>query len=226
MTDKLKILFEDNHLLVVDKPPLLATMGVAPDEPSLFKLAKEYIREKYNKPGNVYLGVVSRLDAFVSGAIIFARTSKCASRISAQLREGKIDKTYWAIVPNELETTEGILEHWLSKDDSRHRMFAFDKPTGDAKLARLHYHTLGQSGSLCLLEIDLETGRKHQIRVQLSHVGIPIVGDRKYESEQTFNKGIALHCRSLQFEHPTRKTRINVDSPPPGWWKVDRFGIS
>ena len=226
MANRLKILFEDNHLLVVDKPPLLATMGVADDKPSLFKLAKEYIRQEYNKPGNVYLGVVSRLDAFASGAIIFARTSKCASRISAQLREGTVDKSYWAIVPSGLPATDGTLEHWVAKDDSRHRMFAFDKPTDNAKLARLHYRTLGQSGLLRLLEIKLETGRKHQIRVQLSHVGIPVVGDQKYGSKQPFKTGIALHCRSLQFEHPTRKTRINVDASLPSWWKVDRFGIS
>ncbi len=226
MPERLKILFEDNHLLVVDKPPLLATMGVAENEPSLFKQAKEYLRKKYNKPGNVYLGVVSRLDAFASGAIIFARTSKCASRISAQLREGKIDKTYWAIVPSGLPAAAGILEHWVSKDDSRRRMLAFDQPTNDAKHARLHYRTLGQSGSVCLLEIKLETGRKHQIRVQLSHEGIPIVGDRKYGSQQTFETGIALHCRSLQFEHPTRQTQVIVDAPPPNWWKVERFGIS
>lgn len=226
MPDGPKILFEDNHLLVVNKTPLLATMGVADDEPSLFKLCKEYIRKKYNKPGNVYLGVVSRLDAFASGVIIFARTSKCASRISAQLREGKIDKTYWAIVPNDLPATEGTLENWVAKDEARHRMFAIDQPTGHARLSRLHYRTIGRSGSLSLLEIKLETGRKHQIRVQLSHAGFPVLGDRKYGSTKPFETGIALHCRSLKFEHPTRKTQVTVEAPPPGCWKVDRFGIS
>lgn len=225
MSDPLKILLEDNHLLVVDKPPLLATMGVTPDKPSLLLLAKDYIRKKYEKPGNVYLGVVSRLDAFASGAIIFARTSKSASRISAQLRDGKIIKKYWAIIPSGIPDA-GTLEHWVYKDDSRKRMFAVNQKRDDAKLARLHYRTLGKSNSLCLLEIDLETGRKHQIRVQLSHEGFAIVGDRKYESERSFPKGIALHCRSLQFEHPTLKTPINVVSAPPNWWKVDRFGIS
>jgi 23S rRNA pseudouridine1911/1915/1917 synthase len=226
MPEKLKILFEDNHLLVVDKPPLLATMGVGDDKPSLLKLAREYIRETYHKPGNVYLGVVSRLDAFASGAIIFAKTSKCASRISAQLRAGTIDKTYWAIVPSGLPASEGVLQHWIAKDDSRHRMIAFDRPEDHAKLARLHYRTLGRTDSECLLQIKLETGRKHQIRVQFSHAGTPVVGDQKYGSRQPFETGIALHCRSLQFEHPTRKTPMNVDSPPPNWWKIDRFGIS
>ena len=226
MAETLKILFEDNHLLVLDKPPLIATMGVSDDEPSLLKHAKEYIRRKYNKPGNVYLGVVSRLDAFVSGVIVFARTSKSASRLSEQIRSGKIKKTYWAIVPNRLKQPSGSLRHYVYKDDARRRMFATDQPAADRKHATLSYQTLATAAGKALLEIDLETGRKHQIRVQFSHVGCPIVGDRKYDSDVAFNKGIALHCRSLHFEHPTQKTRITVKSDPPGWWNLASFGIS
>jgi len=226
MSHSLKILFEDNHLLVIDKPALIATMGVAEDEPSLLKEAKAYLRRKYNKPGNVYLGVVSRLDSFVSGAIIFARTSKSASRLSAQMRAGTIKKKYWAIVPDRLSKRNGTLEHYVFKDDSKHRMFASPYQSPDSKKARLHYRTIGTWNDQCLLEIDLETGRKHQIRVQFSQVNCPIIGDRKYDSTYSFEKGIALHCRSLHFEHPTQKTGITVESKPPGWWNLDRFGIS
>jgi len=221
----LKILFEDNHLLVVDKPPLLATMGVAPDEPSLLKIAKDYLRQEHNKPGNVYLGVVSRLDAFVSGVIIFARTSKSASRLSAQLRAGTIKKTYWAIIPN-IKPRRGTLEHYLYKNEAKRRMVATENEMPGSKFARLRYQIVGTSKDECLLEIYLETGRKHQIRAQFSHIGCPILGDRKYGSNSAFAKGIALHCRSLHFEHPTRKSPITVESEPPRWWNLNRFGIS
>ena len=225
--NSLHVLFEDNHLLVLSKPALLPTMGVGKDESSLLRDAKEYIRVKYEKPGNVYLGVVSRLDAFVSGVIVFARTSKAASRLSQQFRDGLVQKKYLAIVPDDLPKPDGVLEHYVYKNEARHRMFAKDSnAVPNSKFARLHYKTLGRAHNRCLLEIDLETGRKHQIRVQFSYIGCPIIGDRKYGSSQPFKKGIALHCRSLHFEHPTLKTPIQVETMPPTWWNLTLFSVS
>lgn len=225
MSRPLEILFEDNHLLVINKPALLATMGVSENEPSLVKLAKVYLKDKYNKPGNVYLGVVSRLDSFATGAIVLARTSKSASRLSEQIRLRKIVKTYWAIVPSEMPMDSGTLENWVFKSEAKKRMYASDEEREDSKVARLKFRTLNVVGKFRLIEIDLETGRKHQIRVQFSHLGFPIVGDRKYDSELAFSKGIALHCRSLKFQHPTKKTPVTVDANPPSCWKIERFRI-
>ena len=229
----LKVLFEDNHLLVIDKPPLLATMGTREGDDSLLEQAREYIREKYSKPGNVYLGVVSRLDSFVTGVIVFARTSKAASRLSEQFRSRTVMKKYWAIVPDNLPSPAGTLEDRVVKDESRHRMIVVDpsaKENGD-KVARLHYRTIGNSTSnssmpLALVEVELETGRKHQIRVQLEHAGCPIIGDQKYGSDAPFKKGIALHSRKLVIEHPTKKTAQSFQSEPPSWWNLDRFTLS
>ena len=224
----LKVIFEDNHLLVVDKPPLLATMGAAEGEDSLYLQAQTYIKKKYNKPGNVYVGVVSRIDAFVSGVIVLARTSKAASRLSDQFRRGVVEKRYLAIIPDHLNSDRGSLEDFLVKNESRHRMEVvpdanhLPKP----KLARLSYSTKGICKGLRLIEIELETGRKHQIRVQLENAGCPIIGDRKYGSKKPFHKGIALHCHRLSFEHPTKKVVQSFESEPPSWWNLDRFSIS
>ena len=224
----LKILFEDNHLLVIDKPPLLPTMGVRPDADSLVVQARQYIKQKYNKPGKVYLGVVSRLDAFASGVIIVARTSKSASRLTEQFRSRSVKKTYWAIVPDQLPSPSGQLEDRLVKNEALHRMEAVS-PNAAAvpgeKLARLRYSSLGKHGGLCLIEVELETGRKHQIRVQLENAGCPIVGDKKYGSNITFKKGIALHSKKLVIEHPTRKVLQSFQSDPPRWWNIGRFSL-
>ena len=227
----LKILFEDNHLLVIDKPPLLATMGVREGDDSLLEQARDYIREKYNKPGNVYLGVVSRLDAFVTGVIVFARTSKAASRLSEQFRSRTVEKKYWAIVPDNLPEHSGYLEDRLVKNETRHRMVVVQKNAPSVpgeKLARLEYMTIGRftptnSMAQSLIEVKLETGRKHQIRVQFEHVGCPIIGDQKYGSNVPFKKGIALHSRLLVIEHPTKKCIQSFQSEPPSWWNLDRF---
>ena len=230
---KLKILFEDNHLLVINKPPLLPTMGVRDGDQSLVSLARHYIKHKYNKPGNVYLGVVSRLDSFVSGVIVLARTSKAASRLSQQFRSRSVEKTYWAIVPDDLPSVNGRLENWLIKNESRHRMIVIDDDAAaqrNAKIARLQYRTIGTSKpgpppQLRLIEIELETGRKHQIRVQLEHAGCPIVGDRKYGSCLQFKRGIALHSRKLVIEHPTKKVLQSFQAETPTWWNVDQYAL-
>ena len=224
-----RILFEDNHLLVVDKPPLLATMGAEPGQPSLLDLCKDYLKRKYHKPGNVYLGVVSRLDAFVTGVIVFARTSKAAGRLSEQFRNHSVDKRYWAIIPGKLATDVGYLTHYVYKDDARRRMFVAPSETKGkrlgAKRAELKYRKLAEHGDRWLVEVELLTGRKHQIRVQFSHAGCPIVGDKKYGSRETFEQGIALHSRSLNLDHPTTKKRLAFEAMPPKWWQLSLFGI-
>ena len=224
---KLNVIFEDNHLLVIDKPPLLATMGTRENEDSLLDRARQYIKRKYNKPGKVYLGVVSRLDSFVTGVIVFARTSKAASRLTNQFRIRSVEKKYWAIIPNRLPN-EGVLEDRLVKDESRHRMVVIKKHAPKLpgeKLARLRFRTLGTHESVRLIEVELETGRKHQIRVQLENAGCPIVGDRKYGSDKPFKTGIALHSRHLVLEHPTKKVVQSFQSDPPTWWNIERFEI-
>ena len=223
-----EILFEDNHLLVVDKPALLPTMGVQEGDDSLVKQAKEYLRRKYNKPGNVYLGVVSRLDSFVSGVIVLARTSKAASRLTDQFRRRAVGKYYLAIIPDEPTLPDaGELEDRLVKDESLHRMVVLKKNAPSAeqeKVAKLDYRTLGRHNQQRLLAVSLKTGRKHQIRVQLAAAGCPIIGDRKYESPASFKKGIALHSHRLVIEHPTTKETRSFQSDPPPFWRIDRFG--
>jgi len=223
---KIDVIFEDNHLLVINKPALLVTMGARPGEPSLVNLAKDYVRDKYQKPGNVYLGVVSRLDSFVSGVIVMARTSKAAARLNDQFRNKTTDKTYLAIVPHHPNLkSKGALEHWLAKDESNHRMMtvADGDTNSKAKLARLTYEVIGHHQQNCLLKIKLETGRKHQIRTQLAATSCPIIGDRKYGSKATFSVGIALHSRSLTIEHPTKRQLMTFNAEPPRFWNVKGF---
>ena len=215
----LDVLYEDNHLLVVNKRAGLPTMGVSPDRPSLLAVAKEYVREKYDKPGNVYLGVVSRLDAPVTGAMLIARTSKAARRLTEQFRSRAVEKIYWAVVEGAMEPEQGELIDWVRKDE-RHRRMHIATPEGPgAKEARLFYQVLRSVGGDTLLEVRLETGRKHQIRVQLGHRGRAVLGDRKYGSGRSFPSGIALHSRRLVFEHPVRHERIEVVAPLPKAWR-------
>jgi 23S rRNA pseudouridine1911/1915/1917 synthase len=222
MKSKLTILYEDNHLLVVDKPSGLATVGVRPDEASLVKIAKDYLKQKYQKPGNVFLGVVSRLDAGVSGVIVLARTSKAAARLSEQFRGGQVAKRYWAIVAGRVQPSEDTLVDCLAKDDSARRM----RVVQAGQRAELSYRVLGQAGGFALLEVALATGRKHQIRTQLAHRGWPIVGDRKYGSSKSFAAGIALHSAALQFTHPTRSSVMTFRSVPPVRWNLADFRVN
>jgi 23S rRNA pseudouridine1911/1915/1917 synthase len=223
----LDVLYEDNHLLVVNKPAMLPTMGVGEDRNSLLAVAKEYIREKYNKPGKVYLGIVSRLDAPVTGVVLIARTSKAAGRLAEQFRDRHVEKTYWAIVEGHLVETSGTLIDYMRKNERHRRMHIAAKNAPEAQFAELSYRQLGamsgvpklKPGSdISLLEVTPRTGRKHQIRVQLSHAGFPIVGDRKYASKRPFSSGIALHSRRLVVEHPVSKMQIAFDAPPPRSW--------
>lgn len=226
-TPQLSVLFEDNHLLVVNKPAGLATMGVAPGEESLWERGRAYLKEKYAKPGNVFLGVVSRLDAAVSGVIVLARTSKAAARLSEQFREGTAEKTYLAIVSGKIAPpSTGRLEHWMEKDESQQKMVISTVSRPDLKRALLEFRRIASLGDQSwLLEVRLLTGRKHQIRAQLAAAGWPICGDRKYGSKQSFPIGIGLHSYSLSLTHPTQQKRVNWSAPPPKAWKISGIDL-
>jgi 23S rRNA pseudouridine1911/1915/1917 synthase len=213
------VLYEDNHLLVISKPALLPTMGVQPDRPSAVSLVKEYLKQKYRKPGNVYLGVVSRLDSMVSGVLPLARTSKCASRLSQQFRERAPNKTYLAITPQTGNLKRGKLIDWVIKDESQHRMQTTSQPTPGSQRAELELLERQEIGKFCLWKISLLTGRKHQIRVQLASRGAPIVGDRKYGSRLSFPAGIGLHAANLTLTHPTTGERLEFTAPQPLSWR-------
>ncbi|MFO0789110.1 MAG: RluA family pseudouridine synthase [Pirellulales bacterium] len=237
----LDVLYEDNHLLIVNKPAQLPTMGVAEDVPSLLTVAKDYIRRKYHKPGNVYLGVVSRLDAPVTGVVLLARTSKAAGRLSEQFRERDVEKLYWALVCGHVSPADGQLVNYVRKDERHRRMHIVNEMGRDSQRAELSYQVVATEdnaarsqlhprpdaaspslsrriGPLSLLEVSLHTGRKHQIRIQLSHAGHPIVGDRKYGSLVPFSPGIALHSRRLVVEHPVTKRSLAIEAPLPASW--------
>lgn len=213
------VLYEDNHLLVVNKPAGLATQGAAAGEESLVSRAKAYLKEKYNKPGNVYVGVVSRLDAAVTGVVVLARTSKAAARLSEQFREAEVAKTYWAVVEGVPRTCHGTLVDRLEKNEQQRKVIVVDAPRGQE--ARLKFRQLASlAPRQTLLEVNLETGRKHQIRVQLAHLGCPIVGDSRYGASQRFSSGIALHARRLQIAHPTQNKPCEFVAPLPSSWRT------
>ncbi|HEV7221611.1 MAG TPA: RluA family pseudouridine synthase [Pirellulales bacterium] len=214
----LHVLYEDNHLLAVVKPAGLPTMGVAADRPSLLSVAKDYIKRRYHKPGNVYLGAMSRLDAPVSGVVLFARTSKAASRLTEQFRARSVDKIYWAVVSGEPPAEEACVD-WIVKDERRRRMHLAASGVAGAQEARLSYRRLKPLGRHWALEIALETGRKHQIRLQLAHRGCPILGDLKYGNRDEFASGIALHARRLSFAHPVQGAAVELTAPLPRAWR-------
>lgn len=211
-------IYEDNHLLVLNKPAGLATMGAAP---SLLEWARAYIKNKFHKPGNVYLGVVSRLDMPVTGVLVFARTSKAAARLAEQFRRREVQKTYWALVSPPLHS-HGHWVDWLAKDDALRRMRVRSPSFPGAQQAELTCTVLRSLPQATWLEIRPITGRKHQIRVQCSARGSPVLGDRKYGSDYPFAPGIALHARSLVIRHPTRNDLLTFTADVPSSWR--RFG--
>jgi len=220
----LHVLYEDNHLLVVAKPAGLATMGVAPDKPSLLEQARLYVKERYHKPGNVYLGVMSRLDAPVTGVVLLARTSKAARRLTEQFRTHAVRKTYWAAVEGQVALAAAECVDWLGHDERHRRMHVVGPGFPGAQEAKMAYRRLKPLDGLWLLEVDLQTGRKHQIRLQLASRGWPVVGDRKYGSRRPFPAGIALHARQLLIRHPTTEGMLEFQAPVPTTWRV--FGLS
>lgn len=214
----LEVLYEDNHCLVVNKPARVLTMGDETGEPTLLDQAKQYLKQKYDKPGNVYLGVVHRLDRPTSGVVLFARTSKAASRLSDQLRRHAMTKTYHALVEGGPAKESDKLSHWLLKNRETNIVSVVSEGTRDAQAAVLSYRLLEKRGEKSLLEVIPETGRSHQIRVQLAEIGTPIVGDKKYGSPTLLGGKICLHAFSLEFEHPTLKESVRVETPVPDYF--------
>ena len=232
IADSLDILYEDNHCLALNKPAGWPTTHFDGKDETVDRLVKSYLREKYNKPGNVFLGVVQRLDKPVSGVLLFARTSKAASRLSEQFREGMVEKTYWAIVENQIlsggrkhpeipwaHSDTGSLEDWLKKDEPQTRVEVVSAEMPGARFARLLFTVRGRHDGLTWLELRPHTGRKHQLRVQLASRGCPIYGDEKYGSDRLFGHSIALHSRSLTFLHPTTKEPITLKADVPKIWR-------
>jgi 23S rRNA pseudouridine1911/1915/1917 synthase len=212
----LDVLYEDNHLIIINKQVGDIAQGDKTGDAPLGDLVKEYIKKKYNKPGNVYLGVVHRLDRPTSGIIVFARTSKALERLNKMLREKQIKKTYWAVVKNAPLKTEDTLINYLKKNPKNNKSTVFHKETEGSKKAVLYYKLIKKFDNYFLIEIDLETGRHHQIRAQLAAIGSPIKGDLKYGfSRSNKNGGIHLHARKIVFIHPVSKERINIEAPPP-----------
>jgi 23S rRNA pseudouridine1911/1915/1917 synthase len=214
-----EVLYEDNHLLAINKPAGLATMGTPAGTATLLSIAKQYIKDQYAKPGNVYLGIVSRLDAPVTGIVLLARTSKAARRLTDQFRSASVEKVYWAIVPGNVTPPSDECVDYLRKDERHRRMHVVPSSLPDAQLARLTYRRLRAIRQDSLLEVQLETGRKHQIRLQLAHRGYPILGDRKYGSHRSWPSGIALHARSLIIAHPVGGARLEFLAPLPDAWR-------
>lgn len=212
----LQVLFEDNHLIVVNKRAGDITQGDKTKDKPLSDVVKEYIKDKYNKPGNVYLGVVHRLDRPTSGIIIFARTSKALERLNKMLRDKTIKKTYWAVVKNSPKKKENTLINYLKKNPKNNKSSVHSKEITGSKKAILHYKVIEKLDNYSLLEVDLETGRHHQIRAQLSAIGSPIKGDLKYGFNRSNKDGsIHLHARKIAFTHPVRKEEIVIVAPTP-----------
>ena len=224
--DSLDILYEDNHLLALNKPAGWPTTHFDGTDETVDRLAKAYLKEKYGKPGNVFLGVVHRLDKPVSGVLVFARTSKVAARLSEQFRAGAVEKTYWAVVEDAPEARHpwaaadsGSLEDHLLKNDPTARVEVVPAGTPGAQLARLVFTVRGRHDGLTWLELRPHTGRKHQLRVQLASRSCPVYGDAKYGSDRAFGPAIALHARTLTILHPTTKEPLTLTAELPTPWR-------
>jgi 23S rRNA pseudouridine1911/1915/1917 synthase len=214
--ENLQVLFEDNHIIIINKRAGDITQGDKTGDKPLSDVIKEYIKEKYNKPGEVFIGTVHRLDRPTSGIVIFARTSKALTRLNKMLRDKVIDKTYWALVKNAPIKATDTITNFLKKDTKKNKSFVYKKEIEGCKKAVLHYKILQKLENYCLLEIDLETGRHHQIRTQLSHIGSVIKGDLKYGASRSNKDGsISLHARKIKFTHPVSKEEIAITAPTP-----------
>ncbi len=227
ITDK-DILFEDNHLIAVNKRAGdIVQVDDTGDEP-LDEQVKKYIAQKYNKPNGAFLGVVHRLDRPVSGVILFAKTSKALDRVNRMFKNREMKKTYWAVVRQRPQRTEGTLVHWLVKNSQKNVTKPFDHEVPGSLRAELNYKLIGELNGYYLIEVDPITGRPHQIRVQLSTLSCPIVGDNKYGYPRgSLKKSICLHARRLQFIHPVKQEPVNIFAPLPkdGFWeRFEAFG--
>ena len=212
----LQILYQDNHLLIVNKRIGDIVQGDKTNDKPLSEIAKEYIKNKFNKKGNVFLGVTHRLDRPTSGIVIFAKTSKALKRINKMFQNKEIEKFYWAIVKNKPEKSKSTLKHWLKKNSLNNFTKVYNKEVDGSKKAVMHYNIIKSLKSHFLLEIKLETGRSHQIRSQLGFIGSPIKGDLKYGFDRSnHNGGIHLHAKKIKFLHPVSKKIISIEANPP-----------
>ena len=224
------VIYEDNHIIAVNKTCSEIVQGDKTGDIPLSETVKQYLKEKYNKPGNVFCGVTHRLDRPVSGIVLFAKTSKALARLNEMLRNHEIKKTYWAITKNRPPQPEMLLEHYLIRNEKQNKSYAYNVPKGDAKKATLGLKEIAYSTNYTLLEIDLQTGRHHQIRCQLAQIGCPIKGDLKYGFARS-NKdgGISLHARKIEFTHPISKQNICLVAPVPAddnlWQEFERLAI-
>ena len=210
-----KIIYEDNHIIVAIKPAGVLSQSDGSNAPDMLTILKGYIKEKYQKPGEVFLGLVHRLDRPVSGVMVFARTSKAASRLSEQIRSRKVDKIYRCVVTGVLEG-EGRLENYISKDESSNTVTVSDFEKPGFKASYLDYRAVSSKDGMTLTEVRLGTGRSHQIRAQMAHSGHPIIGDQKYGKKDNRTKDIALEAYKLSFEHPVKREFITFEAPVPG----------
>ena len=214
--DPARILYEDNHVMVVNKLPSEIVQGDKTGDTPLSESLKQYLKEKYQKPGNVFMGVVHRLDRPVSGALVFAKTGKALSRLNDAVRNRDFSKIYWAVVKNPPPLEQDTLVHYLKKNEKQNKSYARKDPAEGYKRAELKYRVIAKSESYFLLEVELLTGRHHQIRVQLSAIGCPIKGDLKYGFPRSNKDGsIHLHSRGLSFIHPVKKIEMSFQAPPP-----------
>lgn len=209
-------LYEDNHIIIVCKAAGEIVQGDKTGDTPLSDIVKEYIKTRYNKPGNVFLGVVHRLDRPVSGIVVFARTSKALARLNDMFRNGDVHKTYWAITRNAPAAAEATLTGWIVRNEKQNKSYVYDREVPQSKKAVLSYRAIGRSDNYSLLEVRLMTGRHHQIRCQLAAMGCPIKGDLKYGARRSNPDGsISLHARRIEFEHPVSHEHIAVEAPLP-----------
>lgn len=212
----MEIVYEDNHIIVVNKTASEIVQGDKTGDVPLSDMVKQYLKEKYQKPGNVFVGVTHRLDRPVSGLVIFAKTSKALSRLNEMFKNSEIKKTYWAIVKECPKQEEAELTHYLVRNEKQNKSYAYAEEVKNSKKAVLHYKLIARSDNYYLLEVDLKTGRHHQIRCQLAKIGSPIKGDLKYGAPRSNPDGsICLHARSVKFVHPVSKEWIELEAPIP-----------
>lgn len=219
----MEVVYEDNHIIIVNKQSGEIVQGDKTGDRPLSDTVKEYIKVKYHKPGNVFLGVVHRLDRPVSGLVVFAKTSKALARLNEMFRNGDVHKTYWAIVKNTPTQSEAELNNWIVRNEKQNKSYVYDHEVKNSKNARLRYSVLARTDRYTLLEVHLMTGRHHQIRCQLSHIGCPIKGDLKYGFPRSNpDGGISLMAKRIEFVHPVSKDTIQVEAPTPSdaLWKA------
>lgn len=223
------VLYEDNHLVIVNKASGELVQGDKTGDKPMSEMVKEYLKEKYNKPGNVYCGVTHRLDRPTSGVVVFSKTSKALPRLNLMFKENEVGKVYWAIVQNRPPNDKGTLTNYLIKDQKKNKSSAYDTERPNTKKAIMNYELVAQSDNYFMLEINLETGRHHQIRVQLAKIGCPVKGDLKYGAKRSNRDGsISLHARGISFVHPVSQEKIDITAPVPNdnLWKAFEESVS